>query len=97
MTIPWKTLKKRAFEAIDTLRDSMIELSERIGDNPEVAFQEHNAAQWISDVFKRMGFRVEKLDPIWVSLWSMMHCPDWDMPVDIIRKGLLRGEQLQGF
>jgi amidohydrolase len=38
----------------------MIELSERIGDHPEVAFEERQAAQWVSEVFERMGFRVEK-------------------------------------
>ena len=58
--LSWDVLKERAFKAIDRLREPMIELSERIGDNPELCFEEHRAVRWISKVFEQMGFAVER-------------------------------------
>ncbi|MFW6116175.1 MAG: amidohydrolase [bacterium] len=60
MEFSWDVLRERAFEAIDHRSEAMIELSERLADNPEIAFQEHRAVEWISEVFAGMGFSIEK-------------------------------------
>jgi metal-dependent amidase/aminoacylase/carboxypeptidase family protein len=58
-TPTYEALKERAFERIEQLRGPMIELSDRIGRNPELGFEGHQAVAWISAVFQEMGFSVE--------------------------------------
>lgn len=75
-TPSYETLKQIAFEQIDQLREPMIELSDRIGQNPELGFEEHQAVAWISAVFEEMGFAIE--------------CPFVDLPTAF--RGRLVGE-----
>ena len=53
-------LKQKAITAIDTNADELIELSRRIHANPELAFKEEKAAQWIGELLTRYGFSVQK-------------------------------------
>lgn len=45
---------------IDLIKDELLELSEKIHDNPEVAFKEHKASQWIIDLLEKHGFDVSE-------------------------------------
>ncbi|MDQ3879868.1 MAG: M20 family metallopeptidase [Chloroflexota bacterium] len=45
-------------EAIDAVRDEALELSHRVHDTPEIAFQEHRAAAWTAELLERHGFDV---------------------------------------
>lgn len=46
--------------AIDDASGELIELARRIHATPEIAFQEHQAAGWLTDALERHGFRVER-------------------------------------
>ena len=46
--------------AVDTLGDDLENLSRRIHDNPELAFQEVKAAAWLADFLTAQGFAVER-------------------------------------
>ena len=45
---------------IDARRQQLIELSLKIHDNPEIAFQEVKAAGWLTDYLAENGFAIEK-------------------------------------
>ena len=53
-------LKQIVAQAIDQRRPELVELSLRIHSHPETAFQEHQAARWLSDYLEANGFRVER-------------------------------------
>ncbi len=57
MTDP-RALRKRALEAIDERRDSLIELSLAIHANPELAYQERDAALRLTQFLEGDGFQV---------------------------------------
>ncbi len=57
---PNVALKRRIAAAVDAARGEIIELSHRIHANPEPAFAEEQAAQWVCDVLARHGFIVER-------------------------------------
>ncbi|MDA8189143.1 MAG: M20 family metallopeptidase [Dehalococcoidales bacterium] len=53
-------LKRIAIEEIDRLRDELIDLSLRIHANPELAFEEYKAVEWLTGALEARGFRVER-------------------------------------
>ena len=56
---PHVELKARLAAAVQANRDEIVELSHRIHDNPEPAFEEHQAAAWVAEAIARHGFTVE--------------------------------------
>jgi len=53
-------LKAKAIAEIDRRRDEIVGISCRIHANPELAFQEHQAAEWLSGWLEANGFEVER-------------------------------------
>ena len=53
-------LKSRVISEVDKQFDELKELSLRIHDNPEIAFQEKKAATWLTDYLQAKGFSTEK-------------------------------------
>ncbi len=53
-------LKQRVIAEIDRRRDALIALSLKLHANPEVAFQEEQAAAWLSDYLEAEGFTLER-------------------------------------
>jgi amidohydrolase len=51
--------KAAAREQLDSIRDSLVELSHKIHANPEVANEEVQAAAWISDMLSAAGFKIQ--------------------------------------
>ena len=56
---PHTGAKARIAAAIEAARDEILELSHRIHENPEPAFEEHRAAGWVAEAVARHGYRVE--------------------------------------
>jgi amidohydrolase len=52
--------KQAARERLDAYRERLIELSHRIHANPELAFQEVQASEWLADLLAEAGFAVER-------------------------------------
>jgi amidohydrolase len=52
------TLKALAQSEIARHRQTLLELSRKLHDNPEIAMQEHKAAAWLTDELKSAGFVV---------------------------------------
>jgi amidohydrolase len=62
MTLSQETIddmKARVCAHIDQLAADLIEVSRRIWHSPEVAFEEHQAAAWLSELLSRAGYRVD--------------------------------------
>ncbi|MEX0801164.1 MAG: M20 family metallopeptidase [Dehalococcoidia bacterium] len=53
-------LKRRVIAEVDRRRDELIALSLKIHANPEIAFQERQAAAWLSDYLEAEGFALER-------------------------------------
>src|SRR2546426_2399456 len=53
-------LKDAIASAIDRLGDDLEKLSRRIHDNPELGYQEVQAAAWLTDFLAGQGFKVER-------------------------------------
>lgn len=53
-------LKSIVIGEIDSERRRLVELSRKLHDNPEVAFQERQAAGWLTEYLGAKGFSVEK-------------------------------------
>ncbi len=51
--------KDRARQRLEAAKGLLLDLSHRIHANPEPAFQEHQAARWISEALGEAGFTVE--------------------------------------
>ena len=51
--------KARIAAAIEAARHEILDLSHRIHENPEPAFEERKAATWVADAVARHGYRVE--------------------------------------
>lgn len=49
-----------AMEAIETYRQEFMDLADKIWNQPEVAYQEHCAAQWTAQLLEQHGFQVER-------------------------------------
>jgi len=56
---PESETKCRLAAAVDSASEEILELSHRIHDHPEVAFEEERAAGWVAEVLTRHGFSVE--------------------------------------
>ena len=56
---PFADVKGRAAAAVEAARGEILDLSHRIHDNPEPAFEEHRAAAWVAEAVARHGFAVE--------------------------------------
>ena len=56
---PFADVKARAAAAVEAARAEILDLSHRIHANPEPAFEEHQAADWVVDVLRDHGFEVE--------------------------------------
>lgn len=50
----------QVLSAVDAASGELIELARRIHATPEIAFQEHQAADWLTEALERHGFRVER-------------------------------------
>ena len=53
-------LKQGVIQEIEGRREELIDLSLRIHSHPETAFQERQAATWLSEYLEGNGFRVER-------------------------------------
>jgi amidohydrolase len=53
-------LKRDACDAVDAMRHELLNLSHTIHANPELAFEEHQAAALLSDAIERAGLEVER-------------------------------------
>ena len=60
MTDTIDALKHRACARVDADRATLIALSTRIHDCPELNFEEHRAAAWLADYLEARGFAVER-------------------------------------
>jgi amidohydrolase len=56
---PQSADKARIAEAVQNARDEILDLSHRIHSNPEPAFEEHQAAQWVAETLAQHGYSVE--------------------------------------
>ena len=56
---PYVEMKARLAAAVEAHRDEIVELSRRIHANPEVAFEERQAAAWVAEAIARHGYTVE--------------------------------------
>lgn len=52
-------LKERVWQRIDELGDVLWQLALRIHENPELGFQERQAARWLAEALREGGFEVE--------------------------------------
>ncbi|MHB8574578.1 MAG: M20 family metallopeptidase [Dehalococcoidia bacterium] len=55
-----EAVKRRLCEVVDGERATLLELSHRIHQNPEVAFQEFKASAWLADYLASRGFAVTR-------------------------------------
>ena len=55
-----ETLKEQAIAGIEGAREHLIELSNRLYENPEVGLEEFKAAAWLSADLEERGFAVER-------------------------------------
>lgn len=53
-------VKEKLGREIDTLKKDIVKISCMIHGNPEIAFQESKASQWLSDYLKQNGFQVTR-------------------------------------
>jgi len=55
---PFADAKRRLADAVQAGRQEILELSHRIHENPEPAFEEHRAASWVAEALGRHGYAV---------------------------------------
>ena len=53
-------LKNSVIREIESRSTQLEELSRKIHDNPETAFEEHRAAEWLSAYLEANGFALER-------------------------------------
>ncbi len=53
-------LKEKASTQIDALAEELFDLSRKIQSHPEIAYEEVQAARWVSDVLEKHGFEVQR-------------------------------------
>jgi amidohydrolase len=53
-------LKEQARNAVDSATEELVDLSRKIQSHPETAYEEVQAASWITDVLERHGFEVQR-------------------------------------
>ena len=52
-------MEKNISEYIDERKDELINLSKKIWENPEISFEEYNAAKWFGEFLEKEGFEVK--------------------------------------
>ena len=52
--------KERVCDRVDAERPALVDLSARIHAQPELRFEEHHAADWLSEYLEHQGFAVER-------------------------------------
>jgi amidohydrolase len=52
-------IKKEIIRQVDSIKEDLFALSKRLFENPEIAYQEHRACQWLSQFLEERGFEVE--------------------------------------
>ncbi|MDX2167402.1 MAG: M20 family metallopeptidase [Deltaproteobacteria bacterium] len=57
---PSEALKARAAARVDAEREALLALSGRIHANPELCFDEHRAAGWLTEYLESRGLKVER-------------------------------------
>jgi amidohydrolase len=57
---PFADAKRRLAEAVQARRQEIVELSHQIHANPEPAFEEHLAAEWVAEAIGRHGYTVTR-------------------------------------
>ena len=55
-----RELKEQARNAVDSATEELVDLSRKIQSHPETAYEEFQAASWITDVLERHGFEVQR-------------------------------------
>jgi len=55
-----RQMRQQTWHRIDELSDELWDLAVRIHGHPELAFQEHQAVQWLTEALEEHGFVVEK-------------------------------------
>lgn len=53
-------MHSQVISAIDAASEELIDLARRIHATPEIAFEEHQAAEWLASALERYGFAVER-------------------------------------
>ena len=53
-------LKRKAVDAVDFLSERLRKVSEDIHKNPELAFKEYKAANWLASFLEEEGFKVQR-------------------------------------
>ncbi len=53
-------MKNEVWQRIDELSQELWDLALRIHANPELGFEEHKAASWLTEALERGGFRIER-------------------------------------
>ena len=53
-------LREKAWRRIDELEEQLWDLAMRIYENPELSFEEHQAAAWLTESLEQAGFQVER-------------------------------------
>jgi amidohydrolase len=59
-TLPFADVKARAAAAVEAARDELLDLSHRIHERPEPAFEERYASAACAEIIERHGFAVER-------------------------------------
>ena len=60
MTAGTQAVKTKVAATVDRLADELEQISHRIHDHPELAYQEHQAAGWLTEFLEKHGARVER-------------------------------------
>jgi len=60
VSVSVEELKKRAGDAVDSLSQTLRKISEDIHRNPELAFREYKAANWLASFLEGEGFKVQR-------------------------------------
>ncbi len=55
-----ENVKASALQTVEAIRPTLVRLSKRIHQHPEVKFEEHKASRWLSETAAEAGFRVEQ-------------------------------------
>jgi amidohydrolase len=53
------SLKRRACARIDEVAPALVDVSRKIWEHPEVAFQEHDASRWLAGLLRDAGYEVK--------------------------------------
>ena len=54
------SMRDRILQEVDAIAEELKALSKKLYDNPEIAFEEHKACEWLSSYLEEKGFEVER-------------------------------------